>query len=131
MKIEILRNTIADGKPVKAGDTVEVSDNNAKTLVMLGKAKAVESASKSQDKKKAEKEATPPAPTAPVAKKESIEDALEKDPDLGDEEKPSLEALSYEALVEMAADYGVSKPNGMKKAKLIEEIKAAQSKKAA
>ena len=131
MKIEILRNTIADGKPVKAGDTVEVSDNNAKTLIMLGKAKAAESAPKSQDKKKAEKEATPPAPTAPVAKKESIEDALEKDPDLGDEEKPSLEALSYEALVEMAADYGVSKPNGMKKAKLIEEIKAAQAKKAA
>lgn len=127
MKIEILRSTIADGKPVKAGDVVEISDSNAKTLILLGKAKAVGELHKKEHKKEEKKETAP----VPAAKKEGIEDALEGDPDLGDAEKPSLASLSYEALVEMATDYDVAKPNGMKKAKLIEAIEAAQAKKAA
>lgn len=38
MLIKILRNTVADGKPVKEGVVLEVSDNNARTLVLMGKA---------------------------------------------------------------------------------------------
>lgn len=38
MLIKILRNTVADGKPVKEGDVLDVSDNNARTLLLMGKA---------------------------------------------------------------------------------------------
>jgi hypothetical protein len=38
MKIKILRTTVADSKFVKAGEVVEVSDADAKTLILLGKA---------------------------------------------------------------------------------------------
>ena len=38
MKIKILRTTVADSKFVRAGEVVEVSDVDAKTLILLGKA---------------------------------------------------------------------------------------------
>lgn len=38
MWIKIMRDTVADGKPVKAGEVLEISDNNARTLILLGKA---------------------------------------------------------------------------------------------
>lgn len=42
MKIKILRTTVADSKFVRAGDVVEVSDADAKTLILLGKAVAAD-----------------------------------------------------------------------------------------
>lgn len=42
MKIKILRTTVASGEVVRAGGVVEVSDADAKTLILLGKAVAAE-----------------------------------------------------------------------------------------
>lgn len=42
MKVKILRTTVADGGFVRAGDVVTISDSDAKTLILLGKAIAVE-----------------------------------------------------------------------------------------
>lgn len=38
MKIKILKSTVANKGFVRAGDVVEVSDADAKTLILLGKA---------------------------------------------------------------------------------------------
>lgn len=38
MKLKILRPTVADGRPVDAGDEVEVSESAARVLINLGKA---------------------------------------------------------------------------------------------
>lgn len=38
MKIKILRTTVADSKFVRAGEVVDVSDVDAKTLILMGKA---------------------------------------------------------------------------------------------
>lgn len=38
MKIKILRTTVANKEFVRVGEVVEVSDNDAKALILLGKA---------------------------------------------------------------------------------------------
>jgi hypothetical protein len=38
MKVKILKNTVADKKPVKAGDIVDLKDKEAKYLVGIKKA---------------------------------------------------------------------------------------------
>ena len=42
MKIKILRTTVADSTFVRAGDVVDVSEADAKTLILLGKAVAAD-----------------------------------------------------------------------------------------
>lgn len=42
MKIRILRTTVADGRLIRAGATEDVGDSDAKALILLGKAVAVE-----------------------------------------------------------------------------------------
>lgn len=42
MKIKILRTTVANSKFVRAGEIVEVPDEDAKTLILLGKAVAAD-----------------------------------------------------------------------------------------
>ncbi len=41
MKIRILRDTVAGGQAVKAGDVIEASDADARYLLAVGKAEAV------------------------------------------------------------------------------------------
>lgn len=41
MLIKLLRNTVADGLPVSAGQVVDVSDGAGKALVLMGKASLV------------------------------------------------------------------------------------------
>ena len=40
MKVLILRDTIADGKKVSAGDVIELTNDTANTLISYGKAEA-------------------------------------------------------------------------------------------
>jgi hypothetical protein len=40
MKVLILRDTVADGKKVSAGDVVEINNDTANTLISYGKAEA-------------------------------------------------------------------------------------------
>ena len=40
MKVLILRDTVADGKKVSAGDVVEIDNDTANTLISYGKAEA-------------------------------------------------------------------------------------------
>lgn len=42
MKIKILKNTVANKGFVRAGEVVEVSDSDAKALILLGKAIAAD-----------------------------------------------------------------------------------------
>lgn len=42
MRIKVLKTSVAEGKFVAAGRTVDVSDSEAKALIMLNKAVAVE-----------------------------------------------------------------------------------------
>lgn len=42
MKIAILKTTVANGGFVRAGTVVDISDADAKSLILLGKAKSVE-----------------------------------------------------------------------------------------
>lgn len=42
MKIKILRTTVANGGFVRAGEVVELPEGDAKSLILLGKAIAVE-----------------------------------------------------------------------------------------
>ena len=42
MKVLILRDTIADGKKVSAGDVIELSNDTANTLISYGKAEVSE-----------------------------------------------------------------------------------------
>lgn len=42
MKIKILRTTVADKRLVRIGAVEDISDSDAKTLILLGKAVAVE-----------------------------------------------------------------------------------------
>ena len=42
MKVKILRTTVADGRFVRAGSVEDISDKDGKTLILLGKAEAVE-----------------------------------------------------------------------------------------
>jgi hypothetical protein len=44
VKIKILRNTVCGGEPVEAGDVVNASESDAKTLVAIKKAEYVEKA---------------------------------------------------------------------------------------
>ena len=39
MKIEMLRDTVAEGKPVKVGDVIKIKDEEAIMLCTMGKAK--------------------------------------------------------------------------------------------
>lgn len=39
MKILLLRNTIADGRPVSAGQAIEVSESVGQALIVIGKAR--------------------------------------------------------------------------------------------
>lgn len=66
MWIKIMRDTVADGKPVKEGEVLDISDNNARTLILLGKAVDVPADAATQ--------AAPAAP-AQVAKAPSPEEA--------------------------------------------------------
>lgn len=43
MQIKITRNTIADGKPVRAGQVYDLPTAEARMLLQLGKAVAIES----------------------------------------------------------------------------------------
>jgi hypothetical protein len=38
MKYRVLKNTIADGKPVRAGEIIELSQSEARTLMGYGRA---------------------------------------------------------------------------------------------
>ena len=42
MKVLILRDTVADGKKVSAGEVVEINNDTANTLISYGKAEASE-----------------------------------------------------------------------------------------
>ena len=42
MKVLILRDTIADGKKVSAGDVIELTNDTANTLISYGKAEVSE-----------------------------------------------------------------------------------------
>jgi hypothetical protein len=48
MKIKVLRNTIAGGKQLLAGKTADVSEQDAKTLIAMGKAAPVVSKAKKE-----------------------------------------------------------------------------------
>lgn len=48
MKIQILRQTVAAGQPVVEGQTVEVPDAEARFLISIGKAQAVEAVKNSE-----------------------------------------------------------------------------------
>lgn len=41
MKVRILRSTVADGRCVYVGEIYDISDNDAKKLIQMGKAVAV------------------------------------------------------------------------------------------
>ena len=53
VKIKILRTTVCGGKPVEKGKVIDASDKDANYLIGIGKA---ESAEKSKDDKKSDKE---------------------------------------------------------------------------
>lgn len=42
MKVKILRDTVADGRDVYAGDVYDISDSDARLLIRMGKALAEE-----------------------------------------------------------------------------------------
>lgn len=42
MKVKILRTTVADKQFVRAGEVYDLSDSEAKLLIQLGKAEAIE-----------------------------------------------------------------------------------------
>ena len=65
MRIEILRSIWIQGQIAKAGEVVETSPTDAKTLIQLGKAKV---ASVCEVKKEAKKKATPKSkkPSTPI-----------------------------------------------------------------
>jgi len=53
MKIKILKATICDGKPCKAGTTVNASDKDGRFLINTGRAVLSEAKEKPSAKKKA------------------------------------------------------------------------------
>ena len=133
MKIKILRGTVAGGKPVKVDDEVTVGDHEGKELIRMKKAVAIVEAAPAADEVKKEPSAAAPAVSAPAPAKEAekMEDGLEKDTDLGEEkteQEPDLAAFTYERLVEIAKDYGIEKPEKMKKQLLIRAIQVKQDK---
>ncbi len=63
MRIEILRSTWLQGELAKIGDVVEASPEDAKTLVVMGKAKeAIEVCSMKVEKKTTPKRKKPSTP---------------------------------------------------------------------
>ena len=63
MRIEILSSTWLQGELAKVGDVIETSSENAKTLVIMGKAKeAVEVCSMKVEKKTTPKRKKPSTP---------------------------------------------------------------------
>lgn len=131
MKVIILRDTMAAGKPVKASDKpVEIPDADAKVLIAMNKAKAVDS----KETKPATGKESKPAKSAP-AEKEGLESELDEDPDLkgeGDEDPESgLAAMEYAELEALAKEFGIKNSPKMNKVKLVAEIQTAQKKKAA
>jgi ribosomal 50S subunit-recycling heat shock protein len=65
MKIEILKDTVAGQKAVKAGDQLVVSDKEAKFLINIKKAKAAANEAPVEAQTQAEPEAEPVAEEAP------------------------------------------------------------------
>ena len=96
MKIKALRNTAASGQELTAGEVYDVSEQDARILIQMGKAALYRAASHVTAAP-----ATPEAPAAPAAEDPAAnegapqedDDGLPKDPDLGIdapvEEKPT------------------------------------------
>jgi hypothetical protein len=53
MKVKILKNTVADKKPIKAGQFAELSEKEAKFLVTIKKAEFVGASAPVSEEKKA------------------------------------------------------------------------------
>ena len=71
MRIRILKNTVANKRPVKIGQVVEVPDNEGKFLVSIGKAKHE---AKQEPEPKAEPESEPkPDPIHEAPKRRKFE----------------------------------------------------------
>jgi hypothetical protein len=128
MLVKITRNTVADGKSVYIDDEVEVSEKTGRDLILMRKAIAVGGEVKAPGKAK-KNDSTPPKKPAKADEGKTLEDELEKDPDLtggNEDEKPALSTLAYERLCEMAEDYKIENPNKIKKAILIGMIEEKQ-----
>lgn len=54
MKIKILRNTVCDRSVVMAGDVIDASEADAKTLISMGKAEPVKARAETTEKKTGE-----------------------------------------------------------------------------
>ena len=74
MKIKMLRDTVADGRPVFAGKVEEVSDRDAKYLVSIGKALFVNEVDKPADDGVLRVNDTKPAPKGKKAAKKAAEE---------------------------------------------------------
>lgn len=57
MKIKLFKNMVANGKPYKAGDTVEVNDRDARYFIVKGHGEEVKAAAKPKPKPKAKPKA--------------------------------------------------------------------------
>lgn len=68
MRIRITRTTVADGGIVRAGQVCDVSDADARTLILLGKAVAVDQAEAKEPKQVVEQPLTTES-AAPIIEK--------------------------------------------------------------
>jgi hypothetical protein len=96
MKIKMTRDTICGGKAVKTGEVIEAQDKDAKTLILMGKAKATTDKGGKASKPK------------------------------GDSDTPDIDKMLYADLVAHAKEIGIEGAEGTKKADLIKLIKDKQ-----
>ena len=112
MLVKIIRDTVADCRPVKQGEVLEINNNDARTLVFMGKAVPYDGE----------------APIAAQLAKAPAPPELEKQPAAPDAAKGE-DALpqKYSDLCVLAETLSIESPAKIKKALLIEMIQAARA----
>jgi hypothetical protein len=122
--VHILRDTIASGLSLKAGEIKEVSDYDAATLCAMGKAEKV-------DKKIAPAKSAPAKPVPLEKTDDAPKDAPEKTDDTSDDTQESegdeasgtvLDKLSKQGLVDYADSIGLPNLSGLNKKDIIAAI---------
>ena len=115
--VTILRDTVAGGKTLKAGETVQLSDQDANTLVLMGKAVKVEDKTAAPaPKPKGKKE-------APAETEKQPQENTETTDEEGDESTSVLDDMTKKELVDYAESIGLPNLNGLNKADIIASIK--------
>jgi hypothetical protein len=124
MKVLITRDTVADGKPVKASEKpVDITDAAAKALIAMNKAVAY-TGKETPVKTPAAKE-----PPADSGKKQESGAGDNGEGDVID--ALDLEDMTYAELEETGKEYGVSNKPKMKEADLKKAIQEAYQQQAA